>query len=130
VKSLLNAPARARARAQARTSGRRMGLRPATVALAVIALVGTSACGGAGGGVSAPKIAPARTYSLQHFLPAGPVAAGHPTTLSFTIQQPSGQTLSAYRKCCEPHQGVDLIIVRSDDSHIQYDDSDISPSGR
>ena len=47
-----------------------------------------------------------------------------------TITQPSGKPLTDYRKCCEPHAGVDLIIVRSDDSHVQYDDSDIAPDGR
>ncbi len=87
-------------------------------------------CGGSGGGVSVPKVAPARTYSLQNFQPAAPAVAGRPTAISFAIQQPSGATLTAYRQCCEPHEGVDLIIVRSDDSHIQYDDSDIAPDGR
>jgi hypothetical protein len=38
--------------------------------------------------------------------------------------------LTAFKQCCEPHAGVDLIIVRSDDSHVQYDDSDIAPDGR
>ena len=50
--------------------------------------------------------------------------------LSFTIQQPSGKPLTVYRKCCEPHAGVDLIIVRSDDSDVQYDDSDIAANGK
>jgi hypothetical protein len=98
---------------------------------ALLAATGLAACGGSGGGaVSAPAVAPARTYSLQGFQPAAPVTAGRPTTLSFTIQQPSGKTLSAYRTCCDPHAGVDLIIVRSDDSHVQYDDSDIAPNGQ
>ena len=94
-------------------------------------LAALSACGGSGGpAVSVPAVAPARTYSLQHFQPAAPVLPGRQTTLSFTIQQPSGRPLTDYRACCEPHQGVDLIIVRSDDSHVQYDDSDIGPGGR
>jgi hypothetical protein len=97
-----------------------------------IAVVGAlAACGSsANSTVSVPKVAPARTYSLQNFQPSAPVLPGQPTTLSFTIQQPSGKPLSQYRQCCEPHEGVDLIIVRSDDSHIQYDDSDIGPGGR
>jgi len=96
--------------------------------LAGLALTG---CGGASGGaVSLPKVAPARTYSLQNFQPAAPVRPGRPTTVSFTIRQPSGRPLTAYRRCCDPHAGVDLIIVRSDDSHVQYDDSDIGPGGR
>ncbi|HLY48252.1 MAG TPA: hypothetical protein VKR21_03570 [Solirubrobacteraceae bacterium] len=104
--------------------------RLSTVILGLTALVGLAACGGSGSGaVSVPKVAPAGTYRLQNFQPAAPVVAGRPTVLSFTIQQPSGQPLSAYRKCCEPHAGVDLIIVRADDSHVQYDDSDIGSGG-
>jgi hypothetical protein len=74
-------------------------------------------------------VAPAATYRLANFQPGQPVRPGQPTTISFTIQQPSGKPLTDYRKCCQPHEGVDLIIVRSDDSHIQYDDSDISAGG-
>lgn len=99
--------------------------------IGLITVLAVSACGGSGGGaVSVPKVAPAGTYSLQNFQPAGPVRAGHPALLSFTIKQPSGQPLTAYRKCCDPHAGVDLIIVRSDDSHVQYDDSNIGAGGR
>jgi hypothetical protein len=100
----------------------------AALALAALALAG---CGGSGGsGVSVPQVAPARTYSLQGFQPARAVASGRPTTVSFSIQQPSGQPLTSYRKCCDPHAGVDLIIVRADDSHVQYDDSDVGADGR
>ena len=97
---------------------------------ALLAALGLAGCGGSGSGGHRATVAPARTYSLQNFQPAGPVLPGRPTTVSFTIQQPSGKTLTAYRPCCEPHAGVDLIIVRSDDSHIQYDDSDIGPGGQ
>ena len=101
------------------------------VAALLSAAVGLSGCGGSGGaGVSVPTVAPAATYSLKSFQPAGPVLPGRPTTVSFTIQQPSGHPLTQYRPCCEPHDGVDLIVVRADDSHVQYDDSDISPRGR
>jgi hypothetical protein len=105
--------------------------RGATLGALLGAIVALAGCGGSGNGsVSAPYVAPARTYSLQNFQPAEPVDAGRPTLLSFTIEQPSGQPLTDYRKCCEPHAGVDLIIVRSDDSHVQYDDSDIGADGR
>lgn len=100
----------------------------ATASLALgLALAG---CGGAGRGITAPQIAPARVYGMVGFQPAAPVVAGRPTTVSFTIRQPSGKPLTEYRACCAPHEGVDLIIVRSDDSHVQYDDSDITPGGR
>lgn len=96
--------------------------------LAVLALAG---CGGSGSSaVGVPNVAPARTYTLQDFQPAAAVAAGQPTLVSFTILQPSGRPLTAYRACCDPHAGVDLIIIRSDDSHVQYDDSDIGADGR
>lgn len=105
--------------------------RLSTGILAIVVVAGLSACGGSGGStVSVPKVAPARTYNLKSFQPAAPVVPGQPTTLSFTIQQPSGKPLTRYRQCCEPHAGVDLIIVRSDDSHVQYDDSDIASDGR
>jgi hypothetical protein len=77
-----------------------------------------------------PHVAPARFFTLQSFQPAARILAGRPTTLSFTIQQPSGAPLTSYRTCCEPHAGVDLIIVRSDDSHVQYDDTDIGAGGK
>jgi len=105
--------------------------KPSSPMIAVISLLALSACGGSGGGaLSVPKVAPASTYSFRGFEPAAPVAPGRPSLLSFTIQQPSGRPLAAYRRCCAPHAGVDLIIVRSDDSHVQYDDSDIAPGGR
>jgi hypothetical protein len=95
----------------------------------LIAAIVITGCGGSGGSVTVPKIAPARVYNLSGFLPATPVPAGHLTTVSFTIRQPSGQALTSYRTCCDPHAGVDLVIVRNDDSHVQYDDSAIAPNG-
>jgi hypothetical protein len=88
-------------------------------------------CGGSGGGaVSPPVVAPARTYALHDFQPAAAALPGRPTKVAFTIDQPSGKPLTAYKRCCDPHAGVDLILVRSDDSHVQYDDSDIGSGGR
>jgi hypothetical protein len=110
---------------------RHTSLRGTAAVGALLAAVGLAACGGSGGGtVSVPSVAPAKTYALQGFQPAAPVVPGQPTTISFKIQQPSGQPLTAYRQCCDPHAGVDLIIVRSDDSHVQYDDSDIGTGGQ
>ena len=95
------------------------------------AMLGATGCGGSSSSsITAPQIGAAKTYALAGFQPTGPVSAGRPTTLSFTIRQPSGKPLTSYRTCCEPHEGVDLIIVRNDDSHIQYDDSDIAADGR
>ena len=108
--------------------------RPAHLGWLLVSLISLSVLAGcgssSGGGVSLPRIAPARVYSLAGFEPSAPVSPGRVTMISFTIQQPSGKPLTDYRKCCEPHAGVDLIIVRSDDSHVQYDDSDIAPDGK
>ena len=104
--------------------------RHAVTAVALIAAVcALAGCGGSSSTVSAPRIAPAKTYSLAAFQPAAPVTAGRATKISFTIHDPSGAPLTHYRTCCDPHAGVDLIVVRSDDSHVQYDDSDIAPDG-
>jgi hypothetical protein len=105
--------------------------RLAAVVVALISVTALAACGSSSGGaVSGPTIGPAKTYALVGFEPSAPVTAGHKALLSFTIRQPSGRPLTDYRKCCEPHAGVDLIIVRSDDSHVQYDDSDIAADGK
>ncbi len=117
---------------RARPCGSRRALttgRASACAALTLSLVALTGCGSSGSAVTAPQIAPAKTYSLTGFQPAAPVVPGHPTTVSFTIQQPSGKPLTEYRKCCDPHAGVDLIIVRSDDSHVQYNDSDIAADG-
>jgi len=101
--------------------------------LIAFATLATGACllagCGSGGSAAGPTILPARTYRLSGFKPAGPVVPGRRTLVSFTIRTPSGKPLTEYKECCEPHQGVDLIVVRSDDSHIQYLDTDVGPEG-
>jgi hypothetical protein len=97
------------------------------VTLTVAALL--AGCG-SGGPATALTIQPAHIFGLSGFRPSGPVRPGRPTVVSFTIRTPSGGTLTQYKKCCEPHAGVDLIIVRSDDSHVQYIDADAEPDGR
>jgi hypothetical protein len=97
--------------------------------LALLAAV-MAGCGGASSGSPViPTILPAKSYGLAEFQPSKPVKAGVPVTISFKIEQPNGQALTALKTCCEPHEGVDLIIVRGDDSHVQYDDSDADPDG-
>ncbi len=85
---------------------------------------------GSGSAPSAPTIAAARTFHLARFRPAGRAHAGRPTLISFTIIQPSGSPLAAYKTGSGPHTGVDLIIVRSDDSSLLYEDTDIAANGR
>ena len=63
-------------------------------------------------------IQPAKTYKLADFKPAEPVSPSKPTSVSFTIDQPSGSALTDYRTGPGPHTGVHLIIVSDDLSRI------------
>jgi hypothetical protein len=102
---------------------------PALAALASAAAVG--GCGSSSGsGVSVPTIGAAKVFTLAGFQPSAPVLPGRSTIVSFTIQTPAGKPLTAYKQCCEPHAGVDLIMVRSDDSQALYEGSDIAADGR
>ena len=97
------------------------------VTFAVVALL--AGCG-SGGPAASLTIQPAHIFGLSGFEPSGPVRPGRRTVVSFTIHTPSGGTLTQYKECCDPHAGVDLIIVRDDDSHVQYIDADAEPDGR
>ena len=96
-----------------------------------IALVGLLAGCGGGAGAGAPTITvgAARTYHVTGFGPTSGIQAGKPTLLSFTIVQPNGAPLTRYKHGSGPHNGVDLVIVRNDDSHVLYEDSDIHAHG-
>jgi hypothetical protein len=97
------------------------------VTLAALSIL--AGCGSGGDGVTNPIVQPARTFGLEDFKPSGPVLPGRPTFVSFKIRTPAGTPLTAYKECCDPHAGVDLIVVRSDDSHVQYIDADAEPDG-
>ena len=96
------------------------------LALAAALLAGC----GSGGSSTGPTIQPARTFALAGFQPSGAIQPGKRTLVSFTIRTPSGKPLTRYKTCCDPHAGVDLLVVRSDDSHVQYIDADAEPDGR
>ena len=100
--------------------------------LEAIALVGLLAGCGGGGGSGAPTIAvgAAHTYALSGFEPAGPVAAGKPTRVSFTILQPDGKPLTQFKRGPGPHTGVHLIIVRRDLSTIVHEHPPVGANGR
>jgi hypothetical protein len=99
-------------------------------ALTALATVGTSGCGGSStSAVTAPKIAPARQFTLAAFTPNGQIAPGRPTTISFTVQMPSGKPLTSYRTGGGPHTGVHLIIVRDDLAYIIHQHPPIGPGG-
>ena len=101
-----------------------------TLLFGLLALAAAGCGSSSGSQLATPTIAPARIFHLAGFTPTAPVRAGHPTRISFTIIQPSGAPLTAYKQGSGPHTGVDLVIVRSDDSHLLYEDTDIAPNGK
>jgi hypothetical protein len=80
--------------------------------------------------VATPTIQPARVFHLAGFEPKGKVEPGRPTTLAFTIDQPSGAPLTAYRRGPGPHTGVHLIVVRDDLSTIIHHHPPVGGDGR
>jgi hypothetical protein len=103
-----------------------------TVLLVVLAAAvpALAACGSSSGdAVSAPVIGAAKTFSLAGFEPAATVVPGKPTTVSFTIQQPNGKPLTAYKTGSGPHTGVHLIIVRDDLAYIIHQHPPVGSSG-
>jgi hypothetical protein len=86
--------------------------------LAPLLVIAALAAGCSSSGSKSIDIKPARTYTLSGFQPAAPVVPGKPTTVAFSIDQPSGSALTAYRKGAGPHTGVHLIIVSDDLSTI------------
>jgi hypothetical protein len=102
---------------------------PAVVAV-TLTCAALSGCGSSGAGaITAPKVAPARLFELGHFAPAGTIAAGRPTTMTFTVQLPSGKPLTSYKTGPGPHTGVHLIIVRDDLAYIIHDHPPIGAGG-
>jgi hypothetical protein len=89
-----------------------------------------AACGSnSSGAVSIPKIAPARQFTLGQFSPTGTLSARRPVTMTFSVQLPSGKTLTSYKTGPGPHTGVHLIIVRDDLAYIIHEHPPITPSG-
>ena len=98
--------------------------------LALAALTGLAAGCGSGSSSSAITVQAAHTYHLTGFSPTTGIKVGKPTLISFTIVQPDSKPLTRYRHGSGPHNGVDLVIVRNDDSHLLYEDTDIHAGGR
>jgi hypothetical protein len=75
---------------------------------------------GCSGGSSTPTITvgPAKQYELVDRSPTKSVVAGRPTTVAFTVRQPSGKSLTKFKTGPGPHTGVHLIIVSEDLSTI------------
>lgn len=102
--------------------------RRAAFGAALVALL-IAGCGGAGSGLTVPQVAPAKVYSLEGFQPDGPITAGHPVTVTFTVLLPSGKPLTQYKTGPGPHTGVHLIIVRDDLAYIIHQHPPIEPGG-
>ncbi|HZU20944.1 MAG TPA: hypothetical protein VE982_06970 [Gaiellaceae bacterium] len=107
-------------------------MRRRIVPAAVLAATAAAAAGCGSGSPAGPTITvqAARVYHLSGFTPARPVAANTPTRLSFTIVQPNGKPLTAYRHGSGPHNGVHLIIVRRDLGVIIHHHPPVGAGGR
>ena len=97
--------------------------------LALLACCALLAAGCSSSQPSVPTVAPARTYELAGFQPLQVVRPGA-VRLSFTIRQPSGQPLTAYKRGPGPHTGVHLIVVRRDLSVLVHRHPPIRADGR
>jgi hypothetical protein len=103
----------------------------ALCALTALPAVTAAGCGSSSSNaVTAPKIAPAREFTLAAFSPAGQITPRRPTTISFTVQLPNGKPLTSYRTGAGPHTGVHLIIVRDDLAYIIHQHPPIGPGGQ
>jgi hypothetical protein len=96
--------------------------------LACCAVVLVSGCSSSSRPSVGP-IGPARTYELSQFQPRRVPSPG-PTPLSFTIRQPSGAPLTAYKRGAGPHTGIHLIIVRRDLGVIIHNHPPVAANGR
>ena len=98
--------------------------------LAPLLLLAALAAGCSSSSSKQITIQPAKTYKLTDFRPVAQVSPGGPTTVAFTIQQPSGSALTAYRTGAGPHTGVHLIIVSDDLSTIIHRHPPMQAGGR
>jgi hypothetical protein len=99
--------------------------------LSLVLLAGVlTACGSSGSSSPAvPVVAPAKTFELVGFAPAGAVRAHRPVVLSFRIRLPSGKALTRFKTGAGPHTGVHLIIVRDDLSVIIHRHPKVTADG-
>jgi hypothetical protein len=97
------------------------------LALLLLLVPITVACSSGGSKI---EIKPAKTYKLSGFQPATAILPGKPTTIAFTIDQPSGSALTDYRTGSGPHTGVHLIIVSDDLSTIIHRHPPMQAGGR
>ena len=96
----------------------------------IACVVVVAGCGSGSSSPQVPTIQAARTFALANFQPAGPVQPGEPVTLSFTIEQPNGKPLTAYKRGSGPHTGVHVILVRDDLNSIIHVHPPIGADGK
>jgi hypothetical protein len=99
------------------------------VLVACLTAAALAGCGSGSASVTIPTVPPARTFTLAGFAPSGAVSPGRPTTISFTVEMPSGKPLTSYRTGGGPHTGVHLIIVRDDLAYIIHEHPPVGPGG-
>jgi hypothetical protein len=105
-------------------------MRVFSVVAALASTLVVAGCGGSSSAPQTPTIQPARTFELEGFEPSGEATPGTPTTVSFTIRQPSGAPLTNYRRGAGPHTGVHMIFVRSDLGAIIHHHPPIGADGK
>jgi hypothetical protein len=88
----------------------------ALLTLPLVALL--AGCSGSSASTPTITIPKPKTYKLVDRSPASTVSAGKPTTVGFTVQQPSGQPLTRFKTGAGPHTGIHVIIVADDISTI------------
>lgn len=84
---------------------------------------------GGSSGTPTITIPKAHVYKLVDRAPTTGVKPGKPVTVGFTVQQPSGQTLTKYKTGPGPHTGVHMIIVSDDLSSIIHRHPPVQPDG-
>jgi hypothetical protein len=97
-------------------------VRRVVLAMAVLACCAAAAAGCGSGGSKCAKLVcggGAGVYKLQHFSFTG-AAPNRPASVSFSIAEPSGATLTRFRTGASPHTGIHLIFVRGDLAEIVH----------
>lgn len=100
------------------------------VALAATTTLAITGCGSSNSNLTNPTVGAAKTFTLAHLEPAASVQPGHPTTVSFTVDQPNGRPLTSYKTGTGPHTGVHLIVIRDDLRYIIHEHPPMQPGGR
>ena len=99
------------------------------LALSLLATGASLGCGSGSSQVTLPPVSAAGVNHISGFTPSGPIPAGKPVKVSFTIVQPNGQPLTQYATGPGPHTGVHLIFVRKDLADIVHVHPPIGAAG-